>query len=391
MDESERILATVFPDRTVESTEPGGVSWNPTTQTIRVTFADAKPVYLKHAGPTDRDRIARECGTLRYVRDDSRVQVPTLVAADPDAEHPYLVTRPLAGRGFDPVWNEADGDDREELTRRLGATIAHLHESCAPTHGWLTTADRAETPRSLPTAVEDHSPDGESASGDERDAASRRSTVGQPVIDDTPWPELLIETIREHQRISPTDRFDDAAERLVTTIRDHRDQLVDVPASVCHGDPAGPNFFVPPPGDQPTASDQPTTGNRTTAADPNSSVAAEAPEPLATLDLEMAHAGDPVRDLYRARDQTLAVPPNDAPERLVTALHDGYRAVAGSLPDGFERRVPLYAAERLVDDAGFADKLAEWIDMPQSEFDDWIRGEIDDALDRVEERLARDD
>lgn len=344
------LLTEAVPNRTPVEATLQGPSWNPTNETYRVTFRSAPPVFLKRSMEPDGTRTARECATLVYADETATPTVPDVLAADPSGSPPYLVTRPLEGQPFSDVWSGADSPRREELARRLGATVAALHETRLDHHGWFT--------------LDDHG--GADDQPDETDTADRHtvplatdSDTHHPTVSPTTFTDLLVETIREHRRIAPTDRFDDAYDRLIAAVTANREQLDDAPAVLCHGDPAGPNFVIP--------ADQ----------------AAEPPL-LAPLDLEMAHAGDPARDLYRARDQTLAVPPHDAPEELVEALHDGYRARAGRLPPGFEARQPIYAAERIVGDAGFADKLAQWVDQSADAFDDWLRAEIDRRLTAIE-------
>lgn len=377
MDEPLRsTLAAAFPDRTPTDAASGGPSWNRTNETYRVTFAEHPPVYLKHGTEPDGTRTARECGALAYAGHAAPVRVSEIAAADPDERPPYLATRALDGEPFDELWY--DGDRDPALARRLGATVAALHEIRLDRHGWFGLADRSPGADTTQASGDpDHSDeiDATAAASEpiplcETDSdgveSLPRLPAGRPAIHPVPFPDLLIATIREHQRIAPTDRFAESYDRLVAAIETNRSTLADAPAVYCHADPAGPNFQVPATDDESDHADDDT------------------PALLAALDLEMAHAGDPARDLYRAQDQTMATPPNDAPERLVDALHEGYRARAGRLPPGYEERKPIYAAERVVGDAGFADRLAEWTDRSVADLDAWFREEIDRRLSAIE-------
>lgn len=121
-DAIERAVERALPRWTVadgdhRTTRPGN-------ETARVTFRDAAPVYVKTA--TDgSDRLVRETTALRYAADHCDVGVPSVVAAEPDGDLPFLVTEPLAGTPFNDRWT-GDGD-LERLRRRFGEVVAGAH------------------------------------------------------------------------------------------------------------------------------------------------------------------------------------------------------------------------------------------------------------------------
>lgn len=163
------------------------------------------------------------------------------------------------------------------------------------------------------------------------------------------WPDLLADDVRYMREQAPSPRFPGYYDDLLAAIAMNRDRLVDAPAALLHGDPARPNAVV----------DDGRVG---------------------FLDWERAHAGDPVRELCRARDQQLAGLREPADPALVGSFHDGYRAVAGSLPDGDEERRPVYEAVRLTAPVGYFDNYLEFADIEASVLADWLREEMDDRL-----------
>jgi len=75
---------------------------------------------------------------LRYVADERPVRVPKLLAADPDAAVPYLVTGPAPGEELLGAWGAASDADRQALLRRVGATLATLHAERFGSAGGIT-------------------------------------------------------------------------------------------------------------------------------------------------------------------------------------------------------------------------------------------------------------
>jgi aminoglycoside phosphotransferase (APT) family kinase protein len=151
------------------------------------------------------------------------------------------------------------------------------------------------------------------------------------VLDRRRWSDLLRDRVDETQVIGSSDRFPDHFDRVRDLICDRRDLLDAAPAALVHGDPALPNGVASQDGG------------------------------VGLLDWELAHVGDPARDLHRALDQ--AVGDDDpAADRLRDALRAGYRDRAGSLPTGYESRAPVYDAVRFLGRSGFFDRWVEFRD-----------------------------
>lgn len=174
------------------------------------------------------------------------------------------------------------------------------------------------------------------------------------VVDHAPWSDVLREAVVENRRLAETDRFDPEYDRLLDAIEANRDLLAGVPARLLHCDPATPNCFD-------TGEDR-----------------------LTVLDWGNSVVGDPVRGLNRAREQALAGLCEPAPERLVTALHAGYRDVADELPPGFDERKPVYDAVIQLSTAGYVERFAEWRDESEAELTARLRDELDRRLSLIE-------
>lgn len=166
------------------------------------------------------------------------------------------------------------------------------------------------------------------------------------------WTTILGERIEAMRSLAPADRFDPHFDRVLEAVEAHRDLLDGAPAALVHGDPARPNCFW---------------GDRG----------------VGFLDWEIAHVGDPARELHRARNQQIAPLRGRGPDRLVEALHEGYRAEAGGLPWGFDDRCPIYDAVRFLGVSGFFENYAEFADEPTDEFAEWVGREMDRRLTRL--------
>ena len=166
------------------------------------------------------------------------------------------------------------------------------------------------------------------------------------------WTDVLVEMISEMRTIAPSDRFDHHFDAVVAAVEANRTLLDDAPAALLHGDPAQPNCYRGPAG-------------------------------AGFLDWEIAHVGDPVRDIHRTQDQMFDSLRSEGPERIVSAFYDGYRERAGGLPSGFEDRRPIYEAVRFLGISGFYEKMAAFVDEPPEELADWIRTEMDRRLARI--------
>jgi aminoglycoside phosphotransferase (APT) family kinase protein len=177
-------------------------------------------------------------------------------------------------------------------------------------------------------------------------------------LDPGPWTEVLVDTIERLRRTAPSDRFDERFDEVIATVQERRSLLDDTPAVLLHGDPAKPNAFR--------------CGGR-----------------VGFVDWEIAHVGDPAREVYRGRNQALDSLRESAPERIVTAYRDGYRSVARSLPEGYERRRPIYAAVRFLGVAGFYERVASYLDDPEEAVAAWIDAEMDRRLAAVRDPSRR--
>ena len=330
-------LADAFPGRSVDRLVDTGPSWNGGNETLGVAFADGSRAFCKVATDGDGTRIAREHAVLRYVADEHRLTVPTVLAADPDASVPYLVTGPAPGEELLGAWDRASDDDRRALLRRVGATLASLHAERFGSAGEI------------------------SGIAPSSDGGSVRLAV-----DPAPWPDVLRSTIDRTSRIGTTERLADHYDAVIGCVEANLDRLTGAPAALLHGDVARPNLFVVDEGDRCPAS-EPAVG----------------PDGVVPIDWELAHVGDPARDLVRAEDQLLNGFDTTGPERLSAALYDGYRERAGGLPSGFAERAPIYRVVRILGRSGFVDQWATYLDEPIDDLVARADAELQDRLDAV--------
>ena len=338
MDESAAsALDEAFPGRSVDRLADAGPSWNGANETVGVVFADGGRAFCKVATDGDGTRIARELAVLRYVAAERPIAVPGVLAADADADAPYLVTGPAPGRELLGVWEAlagaADGDGdagREALLRRVGATLAALHAERFETHGDIVGSDAG----------------------------------GGLDLDRAPWPDVLLKTVERTREIGTSERLSHHYDAVVDCVAANRDRLRDAPAALLHGDVAMPNLFV---ADAGAGRDR----------------AAEAGNGIAPIDWELAHVGDPARDLVRAEDQLLNGFDERGPERYAAALYAGYRDRAGGLPDGFAARRPVYEVVRMLGRSGFIDQWTTHLDEPLADLVDRAEAELGTRLEAV--------
>ncbi|MFC6952781.1 aminoglycoside phosphotransferase family protein [Halorubellus litoreus] len=330
------VLAAAFPEREVAAAGDAGPSWNDGNRTIGVEFADGDRAYCKVAVDGDPSRAARECGVLAYVDANVTVPVPTVLASATDdaADPPYVVTADVDGTIGWRAWRDADDDDRAAFARAVGRTFAAVHDQRFDDHGRVVGGDAREL----------H-------------------------VDPEPWPALLADQIRWSRDRADGGRFDDHYDDVLALVDDERDALRDAPAALCHGDPARPNQFL----HDAHSSD--------IVHDAHSSDTAERAPTVGLLDWELAHVGDPVRELQRTRRQFVDSRYDPGTERHARAFYDGYRERAGGLPDGFEDRRAIYDAVTYLGVTGFFEKWADDFDEPTDE----LAAEVDAEMDR---RLA---
>jgi len=108
-----------------------------------------------------------------------------------------------------------------------------------------------------------------------------------------------------------------------------------------------------------------------------------APDGVIPIDWELAHVGDPARDLVRAEDQLLNGFDSAGPERFSTALYEGYRERAGGLPPAFTERAPIYRVVRILGRSGFVDQWATYLDEPVDDLVARADAELQARLDAV--------
>ncbi|SMO53080.1 phosphotransferase family protein [Halorubrum cibi] len=338
----ETALAAAFPDRSVEELVDVGPSWNGGNETVGVDFTDGGRAYLKVALDGDGSRIARERAVLEYVSTRRPIPVPAVVAADPNAQVPYLATAPAPGRDLHEVLEEADDDRREALSYRVGETLAILHAERFENHGEIRGGGGDA---------------GGSGDPPELDVATAS------------WTDTLLSTIEYTREIGTTDRLARHFDAVIDCVESNRALLDVAPAALLHGDIAPPNAFL--------AEDD---GGAASAAAAAGAAGAAGDPGVGLLDWELAHVGDPARDLVRARDQLCNGFDYEGPERFGEAVYRGYRDRAGDLPEGFTERRPVYRVVRVLGRSGFLDQWVTYLDEPMGDLVERIDAELDARL-----------
>jgi aminoglycoside phosphotransferase (APT) family kinase protein len=203
-----RVVAEVFPDRTVERIDSQNA--RPGNETVRVEFTDHDPVYVK----VDLDavgRIRREVAAVRHADSHGSVNVPEILAADTAADSPYMVTSPLAGGLMNERWTA--GDDREALMRAVGETVAAVHDAQVNAVGRIDGWDGTRLQ-----------------------------------IESMDWTDTLCTTVRSRVEEEFSDRFSDIPDDLLSTIRTVEPALDPEAAVLLHGDPSRINVHLDPNG-----------------------------------------------------------------------------------------------------------------------------------------------
>lgn len=344
-------LREAFPHRSVARTFGVGPSWNGANETVGVVFADETRAFCKVAAGGDGGRIARELAVLRYLDAERSISGPTVLAADPDAAVPFLVTAPAPGEELFDLWETPGPADREALLQRVGATLATLHAVRFERHGEIV-GRRDEA-------------------GAEPSQTTRTPTAAEPQrglpCDPAPWPDVLRSTIERTREIGTSERLARHYDAVLDCVEANRDRLEAAPAALLHGDVAKPNLFV---------CDQ-ASSEREDGSD------RIGPDGIVPIDWELAHVGDPVRDLVRAEDQLLNGFDTRGPARYAAALYTGYRDSAGGLPRGFAERRPVYEVVRLLGRSGFIDQWTTHLDEPLESLVDRANAELRSRLEAV--------
>lgn len=207
-DPIEAAVGDALPGASTESVErhttrPGNV-------TARVSFADRSPVYVKTATDTAA-RLVREAAATRHAGAHCAVNAPTVVAADPEGDPPYLVTEPLPGTLFNDRWT-GDGD-RAALLRAVGRAMAGVHAAQFDAPGAVTGWD-----------------------GD------------RLVTDGAAWAATLSDTLRWRGEDWFPDRFSDLPGAVAGLVEAVEPTLDGVAPSLLHADPSRINLHVEPTG-----------------------------------------------------------------------------------------------------------------------------------------------
>jgi len=349
-------LADAFPEREVATVTEAGLSWNEGNRTVRVEFRNGESAYLKVAVDGDGSRAASEVAAMAYANAHADAAVPTVLARDPDRDRPYVATADVdcttaedaladvdcttaedaladadcttgdarAVVGW-KAWRDADDDERAALARGLGRTLASVHACRFDAHGHVVGGD---------------------ADGLDLDRGA--------------WTDVLLDTIAFTREQAGDGRFAHHFDAVVELVEAERDLLDRAPAALLHGDPARPNTFV-----RDAAAAAPDADGRPT---------------VGLLDWELAHVGDPVRELQRAKRQFVNSTFDSGTDRHVDAFYDGYRERAGGLPDGFDDRRRIYDAVTYLGVSGFFETWEPEFDDPTEELAADIRAEMDRRL-----------
>ncbi|MEF8913381.1 phosphotransferase family protein [Natronomonas sp.] len=171
-------------------------------------------------------------------------------------------------------------------------------------------------------------------------------------LDAGSWTDVLVDTIEEMRALAISERFEHHFDAVIEAVEENREVLEEAPAALLHGDPAAPNCML-------------------------------ADGDLGFVDWERSHVGDPARDLYRARNQQIDAIREASDERLVAALHDGYREQADGLPDGYHERRPIYRAIRHLAVSGFFENYLDYREESADELAAWTSEEMDRRLDAI--------
>lgn len=201
-------LDDAFPER-----EPVGFAGddprlNDRNGTVPVTFADGGRVFCKLAVDGDGNRLAAERAAIEYVGANGDVPVPRVLACDPDATVPYLVTEPMDGRPLSHVKWDADRAGEAEAMRALGRTLATLHELRFDAHGEIT---------------------GGGADG--------------LAVHEKPWTDVFLDQIDVIGEMAHSDRYDRYVDDVVAAVDANRETLDAAPATLVHNDPHGSNAY----------------------------------------------------------------------------------------------------------------------------------------------------
>lgn len=171
-------------------------------------------------------------------------------------------------------------------------------------------------------------------------------------VETAPWTDVLVDRVEWMHTIAPAERFGYYYDEVADALEANRSLLDGAPAALLHGDPAMPNCF------------------------PMDSR-------VGFVDWELAHVGDPARELHRTRSLVFGDADGETPDGVVDALHDGYRQHAGSLPDGYEDRATVYAAVRYLGRVGFYEKWVDFADEDPEALAERFQTEMERRLEAI--------
>lgn len=315
----ERAVAAAFPERTVSTRTVAPRSDRPGNRTVRLQFTDDSVAYLKVAvddQPEARARLAREAAAIAYASEHTAVRVPQVLAADTDGTPAYVATAALSGTVIATDWPAGSAVARATVLRAVGRALADVHTARFDEH-----------------------------------AVIHGGTADDLTLDRGSWTDVLTTTLEDRATELFADRFRDHNDQLLDALRDSWAVLDDAPATLVHDDPRPENCLVD-------------------SAGPG------------LVDWETAMIGDPALDVTRAEAQYVerADVDQDGADRLRRALRAGYRDHAGTLPDGFGDRYPIYRAVTFLDTARTFEYWAPNADEPADDLATWVDAEFESRL-----------
>lgn len=310
------VLDEVFPEQQVDTIEQTADSGHLGNQTVRIHFEDDTVAYLKIRTDGDAERNAREAASTQYARNHCEVRVPTVLAVDSLFDPPYLAMAPIEGVSARDQWTAAALDNRKLIAHEIGRAIAGVSQAHFTEPGWIVGGDQTDL-----------------------DLETGR------------WSAVLADALeRRAEEIPYSDRFSDVPERVATLIREKHAILDRAPAALIHAVVRTTNLFLNGiPG---------------------------------LIDWEWTLVGDPGLMLCWAEGRIIeqADVPDNHRETLREAVRDGYRKVAGELPAGFERRLPLYRVITFLPKLQTFHLWAPDAPEPVNELATWVEDELETRI-----------
>ena len=202
-------LSEAFPDREVVATDDELDSGQPGNQVVAVRFQGGQRAFLKVAIDDNRRQIAREAAATRYAATNCDVRVPRVLAADPDADLPYVATTSLTGTSVDSRWRSIETDERAAILRRIGRGLAGTHTARFNECGQTVGGDAAELD-----------------------------------LDEGPWADVLRDVVESRTTDHLPDCFSGAIDQTRQAIQERSSYLDNISHTLLHGDPRPENCFL---------------------------------------------------------------------------------------------------------------------------------------------------